>query len=128
MIFVAGTNLDGIHGAGSAKYAHDHEGLRIGVARGLDGNSYALPTVGHNFARMTLAQVAVEIGRFLEVARQYPHTEFKVTRVGCNLAGFTDEQIAPLFADAPGNCLFDEAWKPFLLSDSHFWGTFGGTK
>ena len=123
MIFVAGTNLDGIHGAGSAKYAHDHEGLRIGVGRGLDGNSYALPTVGHNFSRMTLPQVAVEVGRFIEIARQYPQQEFKVTRVGCALAGFTDGQIAPLFADAPGNCLFDAAWDQYL-DGKRCWGTF----
>ena len=123
MIFVAGTNLDGKHGAGSAKYARDHEGLRMGVGRGLDGNSYALPTVGHKFARMTLPQVAVEVGRFIEVARQYEFEQFKVTRVGCALAGFTDEQIAPLFVDAPANCLFDEAWKPFLPT-RRFWGTF----
>ena len=123
MIFVAGTNLDGIHGAGSAKYARDHEGLRIGVGRGLDGNSYALPTVGHAFARMTLVQVAVEVGRFIEVARQLPHSRFKVTRVGCNLAGFTDDQIAPLFADAPGNCWFDEVWREYLPT-KNFWGTF----
>jgi hypothetical protein len=123
MIFVAGTNLDGIHGAGSAKYAHKHEGLRIGVGRGLDGNSYALPTVGHGFARFTLVLVAIEIGRFIEVARQFPHQQFKVTRVGCNLAGFTDDQIAPLFADAPGNCWFDEAWRDYLPG-KQFWGTF----
>jgi hypothetical protein len=123
MVFVAGTNLDGIHGAGSAKYARDHEGLLLGVGRGLSGNSYALPTVGHGFARMSLPQVAVEIGRFIEVAAQHPDLPFKVTRVGCNLAGFTDAQIAPLFADAPDNCLFDAAWEKWL-PNKEFWGTF----
>ena len=121
MVFVAGTNLDGIHAAGSAKYAHDHYGLRIGVARGLDGDCYALPTVGHGFA-LTLSQVAVEVGRFIEIARQCEREEFKVTRVGCGIAGFTDSQIAPLFADAPPNCQFDEAWREFLPNAS-FWGT-----
>jgi hypothetical protein len=123
MIFVAGTNLDGIHGAGSAKYAHDHEGLRMGVARGLDGNSYALPTVGNRFVKMTLVRVAVEVGRFIEVARQYPQVQFKVTRVGCTLAGFKDAEIAPLFTDAPANCLFDEVWREWL-PNAQFWGTF----
>ena len=55
-----------------------------------------------------------------------PNETFKVTRVGCGLAGWSDEVVAPMFKDAPVNCLFDSAWdEPVLLPGRTYWGTFG---
>jgi hypothetical protein len=122
-IFVFGANLDGNHAGGSARYAHLNRGAEMGVDEGPTGTAYALPTVGHNFARMDLAQVTVHVRRFLVYAVAHPEDEFQVTRVGCGLAGFSDQQISTLFVDAPPNCLFDEVWRPFLPS-ARFWGSF----
>jgi hypothetical protein len=122
VIFLAGTNLDGRHGAGSARYAYLYHGLKMGVAEGLCGNTYALPTVGSKLARMMLPEVEGAVERFIQFAAQHPELQFQVTRVGCGLAGFTDAEIAPLFAASTPNCLFDEAWSEWL-SGREFWGT-----
>lgn len=123
MVFLAGTNTDGRHGAGSARYAYLHEGLVMGVGEGRSGNTYALPTVGHNLARMCYPEVAAHVWKFIQYATEHPNEQFQVTRVGCGLAGFKDSEIAILFDNAPENCYFDEAWKEFL-PNKKFWGSF----
>lgn len=70
-----------------------------------------------------LAQVMYYVGAFIEYARKHPEHTFKVTKIGCGLAGFKDSEIAPMFQDAPANCMFDTAWKPWLPK-KRFWGTF----
>lgn len=122
MIFVFGSNLAGIHGAGAARYAHQKLGAKWGVGVGPTGQCYALPTKNHRVQTLTLGSIAQHVDDFLEYAIQHPGVKFKVTRVGCGLAGFKDEEIAPLFADAPHNCLFDSAWKPWLPGRT-YWGT-----
>ena len=123
-IFVFGSNLDGIHGAGSARAAYLHHGAVMGVGEGITGNSYALPTKGHEFSQMTLRDVEVSVDRFIQFAAVNPKMQFQVTRVGCGLAGFKDSEIAPLFVHAPRNCSFDSAWEKFLPKNFIFWGTF----
>jgi hypothetical protein len=122
-IFVFGSNLSGIHGAGAAAFAYKKHGAVWKQGEGWAGNSYALPTVGKNIEPMTLAEVVPHVNTFLQFAKNHPEFEFQVTRVGCGLAGFTDAEIAPLFAGAPENCLFDTAWRTYL-PDAQFWGTF----
>jgi hypothetical protein len=63
------------------------------------------------------------VDNFLDFAHQHPELEFKITRIGCGLAGLKDEEIAPMFREAGKNCLFDEAWKQWLPG-KQFWGTF----
>ena len=60
---------------------------------------------------------------FMQYAKDHPELKFQVTRIGCGLAGLKDSDIAPMFQDAPPNCRFDEAWKPYL-KDKEYWGTF----
>ena len=40
------------------------------------------------------------VDEFIDFASQHPELTFYVTRIGCGIAGFRDEQIAPLFANA----------------------------
>lgn len=125
MIFVFGSNKAGIHGAGAAKYALEHEGAEMGIGEGIVGNSYALPTKGHKIEFIPLEEVEHAVTRFIEVAEYWAlrGAEFKVTQVGCGLGGFTKEQIAPLFKAAPDNCYFDEEWRPILGDRFKYWGT-----
>lgn len=123
-IFVFGSNLSGIHGAGAARTALDHHGAIWGQGEGLQGDSYALPTKGHNITFMSLERVKASVDRFLMFASDNPELQFKVTRVGCFLAGFTDKDIAPLFNGAPNNCKFDNKWYPYLGDTAKYWGTF----
>ena len=123
MIFVFGSNLAGIHGAGAAKVAHKLHGAVLGVGVGRQGNSYALPTRDEHIRSLPLDRVAAYVDQFIRYARAHSDMEFQVTCVGCGLAGFREGQIAPMFRDAPDNCLFDLAWDPWL-PDRRFWGTF----
>ena len=121
MIFVFGSNLSGIHGAGAARFAHQKKGAVMGKGIGLQGQSYALPTKGKKISFMPLSEIEVHIDAFKDFAMDNPHLDFQVTQVGCGLAGFTKEQIAPLFKSSPSNCYFDLEWQP-LLGDSHnYW-------
>lgn len=122
MIFVFGSNLSGIHGAGAALYAQKYEGAVYGIGEGLQGNSYALPTKGINISYMPLDIIAQHVDAFKQFAELNPKLNFKVTRVATGLAGFYDEEIAPLFIGSPKNCFFDLKWKKWL-PDYEYWGT-----
>jgi hypothetical protein len=124
MIFVFGSNEAGIHGGGAARTAHQKYGAVMGEGWGFTGKAFALPTKDRNIETLPLEKVADYVKRFLWLAELHPQLEFQVTRIGCGLAGFGDEEIAPLFANHPSNCLFDEAWKTYLPSTTRFWGTF----
>jgi hypothetical protein len=124
MVFVFGSNLAGVHGAGAARYAMQHEGAVWKEGIGYYGNSYALPTKDHNIETLPLQQIKYFVSEFIKFANDHPELQFKVTRIGCGLAGFTDEQIAPMFKGAPANCLFDDAWIPYLTGlRFKYWGT-----
>lgn len=103
-IFVFGSNLRGIHGAGAANHAFQNEGAKWGVGVGPVGNSYAIPTKGLKIETLPLIVIKKYVGDFLIYARLQPNLEFNVTRIGCGLAGYSDSEIAPLFAGASPNC------------------------
>ena len=109
-IFVFGSNKLGIHGAGAAKEAHRFYGAIYGCGEGLRGQCYAIPTKKTPYVSMSLEEVAHAVERFIEFAQDHPEHEFHLTRVGCGLAGFTDQDIAPLFRGSPLNVHFPERW------------------
>lgn len=122
-IFVFGSNEAGIHGAGAANTAYEKHGARWGFSYGHIGDSFAIPTKDEDIQTLPLIRVKQYIEGFIAYAYGHRKLKFKVTQIGCGLAGFTKEQIAPLFKDAPPNCWFDEAWKPILGEDYDYWGT-----
>jgi len=113
-VFCFGSNLAGIHGAGAARYAMEHYGAKWGHGIGFSGDSYALPTKDHQIETLPLERVRDHVNVFLNAAERNPDTVFLVTQIGCGLAGFTPDQIAPLFATAPRNCRFSTAWSKWL--------------
>jgi hypothetical protein len=96
-VMVFGSNLAGRHGKGAALLACEKFGAMPGVGRGPTGQCYALPTKGWRLETLPLEIIGRHVGRFIEFAREYPSKEFLVTAVGCGLAAYTPEQIAPLF-------------------------------
>lgn len=102
-IFVFGSNLQGRHGKGAAKVALEKYGARYGVGYGLQGRSYAIPTKDARLNSLPLEIIAQHVTAFLEFARTMPASFFVVTKIGCGLAGYTPEQIAPMFRGAPAN-------------------------
>lgn len=124
MIFVFGSNEAGIHGAGAAKDALRSYGAVLGKGHGHYGQSYALPTKSPGLRTLNYNEIHKYVDIFIAYAKDHPEWNFKVSRIGCGLAGLKDELIAPYFAGAPDNCLFDEAWKSYLKPTAQFWGTF----
>ncbi len=109
-VFVFGSNIRGIHGAGAAAYAYRSLGARMGVGLGRTGRCYALPTCSAPGVPLPIERIAQFVDQFLEHARVSPDTCFFVSEVGCGLAGFTADQIAPMFRGAPGNCTLPPGW------------------
>lgn len=124
MIFVFGSNLSGRHGKGAAKTALVRYGAVYGQAEGLAGDSYALPTCGYRFEPLPLTMIEGYVRRFANLVQIRSDLQFQVTRVGCGLGRYTDQDIAPMFIGAPGSCHFDEKWKPWLGDTVSYWGTF----
>lgn len=121
-IFVFGSNEKGIHGAGAAKYAAEVHGAQYGVGNGRTGNSYAIPTKDKHIRTLPVYVIKTYVDVFIRYARLNPQLKFEVTRIGTGLAGHKDSVIAPLFKDAPLNCLFDSEWR-FWLPNHQYWGT-----
>lgn len=110
-VFVFGSNEAGSHGAGAARYACTHYGAAWGTGFGRSGRTFAIPTKDANIETRDLASIAHDVRHFLSHARENDRMRFVVTRIGCGLAGYTDEEIAPLFRDAPENCDLPEGWR-----------------
>lgn len=94
-IFVFGSNLRGAHGGGAARQAYLSFGAVMGVGVGLQGHSYAIPTMQGG-----VATIAPYVDEFVRFAQSHPELTFFVTRIGCGIAGFRDDEIAPLFSIA----------------------------
>lgn len=96
-VFVFGSNLAGIHGAGAARLAYDNFGAVWGEGEGLRGQSYALPTKDDKLQTLPLIDVQTGVEIFSDCVEMYPEYDFLITEVGCGLAGFSPKEIAPLF-------------------------------
>lgn len=110
-IFVFGSNEAGRHGKGAALAAVRQHGAVYGQGRGIQGNSYAIPTKDWQIKTLPLATIAIYVDEFLFYAFRHPELTFNVTRIGCGLAGYQDSDIAPMFKDAPINCNLPEGWR-----------------
>lgn len=112
-IFVFGSNLKGFHAGGAAKAAKEVWGAELGVGEGITGNSYALPTMDETLSPLPLEVIKQKVEAFIKVARSMPEKTFLITAVGCGIAGYNAQQIAPLFSNTPGNCLLPASWMEF---------------
>lgn len=96
-VFVFGSNGAGAHLGGAAATAVAKFGAVYGQAEGLQGQSYAINTMD-GFEVM-----AEQVARFIEFAREHSELTFYVTEIGCGIAGYKPEEVAPLFARVPEN-------------------------
>ena len=93
-IFVFGSNSAGAHYGGAARTAVQKFGAIMGQGEGLQGQSYAIPTMG------TVGETEVAVLNFIAFAKEHPELTFLVTQIGCGIAGYTPWEIAPLFMQA----------------------------
>ena len=105
-IFCMGTNLAGRHGLGAAKFAYDNLWAQYGKGYGISWKSnemvgsYAIPTKGLDIEPIPLSWIEYYVNHFIEYTKGYPQLTFLVTEIGCGLANWKPEQIAPLFKEA----------------------------
>lgn len=111
-VFVFGSNLAGMHGGGAARVAMQCFGAVWGQGVGLQGQSYAIPTMQGG-----VETIEPYVDEFIAFARAHGEMLFYVTRIGCGIAGFQDREIAPLFAGALGveNIVLPESFVDVLL-------------
>ena len=103
-IFVFGSNLAGHHMGGSAREAHLNHGAVWGVGLGPTGNAYAIPTLDEKLDKLRLDQIEMCVQFFLKfAANMQKYADFNVVAIGCGIAGFTPEQIAPMFRNRTPN-------------------------
>ena len=94
-IFVFGSNLEGLHGGGAAYLAYRKWGAIWGQGVGLQGQTYGIPTMHGGPDPIRPYE-----DEFIKFAQVHPELKFLVTEIGCGIAGFTPEEIAPLFTEA----------------------------
>lgn len=109
-IFVFGSNLAGRHGKGAALHARKHYGAVYGQGEGLQGQSYAIPTKDGSLQTLAVVEIYRAVMRFKSFAEDRPDLTFKITPIGCGLAGYRQEQIKPLFEPLPENCRYSKEW------------------
>ena len=103
-VFVFGSNLAGMHGGGAARVARKLFGAVMGQGVGLQGQSYAIPTMQGG-----TETIRPYVNDFIAYAKEHPELTFLVTPIGCGIAGFEPEDIAPLFENA---CNVENIWLP----------------
>lgn len=108
-IFVFGSNLAGMHAGGAARLAWQKFGAVWGQGVGLQGQSYAIPTMQGG-----VETIRPYVEEFVGFAKCHPQLRFLVTEIGCGIAGFTPREIAPLFEAArtvENICLPERFWQ-----------------
>lgn len=122
-IFVFGSNLAGRHGAGAALWAVRYAGAIYGQGEGRQGASYAIPTKdgrGPGSLRdpvhtLPLSRIKESVDRFIVYASANQHETFRLSAIGCGLAGYSPEQIGPLFRNAPANVIMPSEFEGHVL-------------
>lgn len=117
-IFVFGSNTAGRHGKGAALEAYEKWGAKRGQGSGRQGNSYAIPTKTQGADKvlktLPLPVIELHVQAFLLYAATHKNLIFKLTAIGCGLAGYKPEQIGPMFKGAPSNVMLPEEFKPYV--------------
>lgn len=103
-VFVFGSNLAGMHGGGAARVARLRFGAVMGKGVGIQGRSYAIPTMQGG-----TETIRPYVNDFIAYAKEHPELTFLVTPIGCGIAGFEPEDIAPLFEEASN---VENIWLP----------------
>lgn len=140
-VFVFGSNLEGLHGRGAAGAAFGAQqsveeikavedgtkgkwavkGVGEGMMVGLEGKSYAFPTVvypGRQRSR-TDEEIKESVLKLYNTAKDNPGFEYMVaysTEPG--LAGYSPEELASFFAshDIPSNIVFERGFNELVRS------------
>jgi hypothetical protein len=106
-VFVFGSHASGHHAGGAARFAVERFGAKVGQGEGIQGQSYALPTMGSH------DELVIAVGRFLFFANERRDLTFFVTKVGTGIAGLKVDEVAPLFKDRSPNVIVPLEFEAF---------------
>ena len=113
-VFVFGSNMAGQHADGAARTALEHFGAIKDVGRGWSGQSYAIPTMNEHLQQMPLSQIQHYIDDFKIYTKNHPKMTYFLTSIGCGIAGYKVEEIAPMFKGISHNVIFPASFRPFV--------------
>lgn len=102
-IFVFGSNLNGHHIGGAARQAFDDFGAVWGLGIGIQGQSYAIPTLGYEMEKLPLEEIKYNLEQLVEYTKENPHQEFLLTKIGQGIAGFSAKEIESIIPVLPDN-------------------------
>ncbi len=121
-IFVFGSNILGEHTGGASLTAYKKFGAEWGIGFGPTGQCYAIPTMQGD-----IESIRPYVDKFIEYAKTHPNNRFLVTRLGCGYAGFSDDEMAPLFTDAFDlpNVHLPEKWRNIIFAPRFMDALFG---
>lgn len=110
-VFVFGSNILGAHGGGAARQAQESFGAVSGIGFGRQGQSYAIPTLDHNYQKLPLETIKHYLYELREYAYMNPKEEFLLTPIGTGIAGFTLEEIKSILPKRlPENIILVGKW------------------
>ena len=109
-IFVFGSNKNGNHIGGSAKLAKDKFGAVEGGCEGLQGQSYAFPTLNKGMKKQNMVDIEKSVEKLIKCANENKTKIFLLTKIGCGIAGFEEEEIKGLFKETPVNIIKPKGW------------------
>ena len=109
-IFVFGSNMNGNHAGGAARLAVEKFGAIMGRAEGIQGQSYAIPTLDENMEKVAEEDLINYLANLRHFANEHPEKEFLLTAIGTGIAGFDTNYMAymVLRANLPGNVTIPE--------------------
>jgi len=112
-IIVVGTNKNGLHYGGAAKQAYEQFGLQWLVDEGISGQTYAFPTLDENMSKLNRSALERHVALLKKCCEKNQDKTFYLTRVGCGIAGFSDEYMSNLFKmfKLPPNLIMPLDWK-----------------
>jgi hypothetical protein len=115
-IYVFGSNTEGKHGKGSAKFALLHRGAIYGQSKGLQGNSYAIITkdLKKGLRSVSLESIKEQVDELILFAQNNPQLTFEISAIGCGLAGFNATEIAPMFSNTPSNMKLNYVFQDYV--------------
>lgn len=109
-IFVFGSNVYGSHYSGAAKDAKELFGAEMGVGIGMTGKCYAIPTLDEDMQKIELSRLKGFINDFINYAECHSDLTFILTKIGCGIAGFSEDDIKVFFKNTPKNIIKPEGW------------------
>ncbi|MBD5246297.1 MAG: hypothetical protein HDS55_06020 [Barnesiella sp.] len=96
-ILVFGNNAAGDADTPMARLAREKFGAEMNNPEGLQGSTYSVAVQG-----VTFDKLKEEISVLLDIIYEWDQTTFLVTPLAIAESGFSNKEIAPLFADAIG--------------------------